>query len=326
MSTRRIALIGAGAMGANHARTIASSDRTELALVVDLDRDRAVEIAGMYGTAWTSDSAMIADVDAAVVATPAEFHTEIVLDLLSSGIPVLVEKPASPDPVEVRAMVDLARYRSVPLQVGFVERFNPVVQAAMEHLQVHGPAIHVTAVRHSPPNPRIATSVIYDLVIHDLDLVFRLTGAFGAEVGSIAGWAPSAAAGPEIAGVCGTTDTGAVFSVSSSRMEQRKIREIRVTTSTVLLDMDLLRRTMTIYRHIQHAAGLDPAGYQAQTLIDIPFVRQEGEPLALQWRAFLDLIDGHRDLGDELDTIEAPHALAGQLVGAPRPVADHAGI
>ncbi|MDJ0960271.1 MAG: Gfo/Idh/MocA family oxidoreductase [Acidimicrobiia bacterium] len=318
--TLNVALIGAGAMGANHARTIAASSRSDLVLVVDTDRSRARDLAVANGTNWADSVGDIRRVDAAVVATPAEAHTAIVLDLLARGVPVLVEKPASTDPNEVAAMITAARTAGVPLQAGFVERFNPVVRTALELLDVHGPALHVMTVRHSPPSPRITTSVIHDLLIHDLDLAFRLTGASAAEYHAGTTWSPQTGAAAEIADITGRTDTGAIFTCSASRMDQRKIREIRVVTATALLELDLLRRTMTVYRHVAQSSGLDPAGYQAQTVVDIPFVRQEGEPLALQWDAFCDLVDGAIDPLPVLESIEPPHQIAAALETQTRPV------
>ena len=311
--TISVALIGAGAMGANHARTVSASPRSRLDLVVDTDAQRARDLAAMSGAAWAESITDLHGIDAAIVATPAEAHTELVLELLANDVPVLVEKPASPDPDEVAAMVAMARRRRVALQAGFVERFNPVVRTALELLEVHGPALHVMTVRHSPPSPRIATSVIHDLLIHDLDLAFVLTGASCIDQHSGTTWSPSSGAQAEIADVTGRTDTGAIFTSSASRMDQRKIREIRVVTETALLELDLLRRTMTVYRHVAQSTGLDPAGYQAQTVVDIPFVRQEGEPLALQWTSFCDLVAGDGDIDQVLDSIEAPHRVAAAL-------------
>lgn len=306
--TTSVALVGAGAMGANHARTIADSPRSRLALVVDVDRSRARELASTYDVPWTADIGQVAGVEAAVIATPAEAHLGPTLQFLSAGIPVLVEKPASTHPGEVGRMVARARFVGAGLQVGFVERFNPVIRTALEILEVHGPVIHVTATRHSPPNPRIATSVVHDLLVHDIDLALMLTKASETRILSASLWHSRGI--PEISDVTGLTDGGAVFTLSASRMNQRKIREIRVVTPTALLELDLLRRTITVYRHVAEAATLVGNGYQAQTLIDIPFVRQEGEPLALQWAAFCDLVDGLIDPADAMAAIEEPHRIA----------------
>ena len=280
----RTALIGAGAMGSNHARTIDTHPNSTLALVVDVDEARARQVAGKYGAMWSADPASVAGVDAAVVATPAHIHSAFVLDLLDSRVPVLVEKPAALDPMEVGVMLDVAETAGVHLAVGFVERFNPVVLAVHEHLAVFGPPVHTQMIRHSPANRAMPTSVVHDLLIHDLDLVDRL-GAHGGVASN-----PPLLMGPtsdrhEAVDVTGRSGSMG-FNLSASRIDQRKVRDLRVVTETALLEADLLRRTMTIYRHVTHGVSRE-SGYQAQTVMDIPFVRQEGEPLSLQWSAFL---------------------------------------
>lgn len=281
------ALLGAGAMGSNHARTIDSHPGSTLSVVVDVDERRARDMAARYGAMWTSDPDNVSGVDAAVVATPAHLHTDLVLGLLTDGVAVLVEKPVALEPLEVATVVDVAAHAGVHLGVGFVERFNPVVLAVHEHLAVFGPAVHVQMIRHSPPNTAMPTSVVHDLLIHDLDLVDRL----GDHLGIVTNpplLLPMEAARYEAVDVTGRS--GRVgFNLSASRIDQRKVRDLRVVTDTAVLEADLLRRTMTVYRHVMHGVSVDN-GYQAQTVIDIPFVRQEGEPLMLQWRHFVDAV------------------------------------
>lgn len=313
MTPLAVGLVGAGMMGSNHARTIASSPRTALAVVMDVERERATSLAAMYGAAWTSSIDSLRGVDAVVVASPAEHHFDAVCGLISQGTPVLVEKPAAVDPEQVRSMVEAARFSGVPFQVGFVERYNPVIRAARDYMAHFGTPIHFSATRHSPPNPRIQTSVVHDLLIHDLDLGLQVMGGPGhVAVGSTT-WSPGEGKPIEIADATATLANGAVMTLSASRMSQRKIRDIRIALETALLELDLLRRTMTVYQHIADAPGFDRAGYQSNTLVDIPFVRQEGEPLAIQWDSFCDLVEGRRDAEAELAGIHAPHSLAAEV-------------
>jgi predicted dehydrogenase len=167
-----IGLIGAGTMGANHARVIGSSPDTTLAVVVDSDIERARALGD--GAIASDDVEAVSDCDAVIVASPTETHTDIALDLLASGIPLLVEKPLAPDVSSVHDMVPASKASDVPLVCGFVERFNAAVMTAGKLLTE--PPIHVVSMRHSPPAPRITTSVIFDLLIHDIDLSVRLAG------------------------------------------------------------------------------------------------------------------------------------------------------
>lgn len=305
-----IAVIGAGAMGANHARTIAAGEQGKLGLVVDSDEESARKLADLYAVPYSLSPDDAATCDAAIVATPAESHLEVAAGLIRQGTPVLVEKPLASDLSEVDALIDLAGHHGTPMMCGFVERFNPVVTTAREHLAIEGDVLHVLGVRHSPPNPRAALSVVHDLLIHDLDLVFTLTGEWGTVDASGTAWSSASTGFDEIADATMLLRSGALATVSASRAGQRKVREFRVSTATALFELDLLRRTLTVYRHVSQEALLFSSGYRAETVVDIPFVRQEGEPLTLQLRHFIDLIEGDVDVSSELATIRPAHQVA----------------
>ena len=312
----RVALVGAGMMGANHARVVAAQPGAELACIVDVDGERARRLADEYDAPWSTDLAAALDADAVIVATPAEAHVGVASAVIAGGLPLLVEKPVAIDADSVAMLVAMSRRSDVPLMGGFVERFNPVVVAARDHLIVHGPVRHFVAVRHSPPSPRVATGVVHDLLIHDLDLMLHLAGV--GEVRQVTGavWRPHPDAPEEIADCTVVLSADALGTASASRVDQRKVREVRIVTPTVLMELDLLRRTMTLYRHVTHGATLDRVGYQAETVIDIPFIRQEGEPLALQLRSFLALVRGEADPEPVRSALVAPHRLAHELVSS----------
>ncbi len=312
----RVALVGAGMMGANHARVVAAEPTAELACVVDVDPERARRLAADYDAAWNTDLGAALDADAVIVATPAETHIRVASTVIAGGRPLLVEKPVALDADSVAMLVAMSRRSGVPLMGGFVERFNPVIVAAREHLAVHGPVRHFVAVRHSPPSPRVATGVVHDLLIHDLDLMLHLVGSADPRRVTGAVWRPHPDAPEEIADCTVVLSDEALGTASASRVDQRKVREVRIVTPTVLMELDLLRRTMTLYRHVTHGATLDRVGYQAETVIDIPFIRQEGEPLALQLRSFLALVRGDADPEPVRSSLAAPHRLAHDLVAA----------
>ncbi len=316
MAPVRIALVGAGTMGANHARVVAAESDVELACVVDVDAERARRLADHYGTEWNTDLAPALEADGVIVATPAETHVALALEVIAAGRPLLVEKPVATDPDSVEMLVEMSRRSDVPLMGGFVERFNPVVVAAEDHLAVHGPVRHIVAVRHSPPSPRVATGVVHDLLIHDLDLILTLGGRRRVRRVVASLWEPHPDASEEIADCTLTLSDGAIGTASASRVGQRKVRELRIVTPTVLMELDLMRRTMTLYRHVAHGATLDRIGYQAETVIDIPFVRQEGEPLALQLRSFCSLVRGDTDPEPVRASLVDPHRVARSVLQA----------
>ncbi len=174
----------------------------------------------------------------------------------------------------------------MPLMCGFVERYNPVV-ATMRGLLDEEP-MHIVGLRHSPETPRSTLSVVFDLLIHEIDLALAYMG--GATPSRVCGATATAGRDPivEVADCILQFSSGAVATLSASRASQRKVRSQLVSTATALYDVDLLRQDLTVYRHRAHEQGVgvgQAAGYRAETVVDIPFVRHTGEPLALQFRA-----------------------------------------
>jgi predicted dehydrogenase len=306
-----VALVGAGQMASNHARVISSSGRAHLAWVVDPERERAARLAELYGGEALSSVEELVErrstYGAAVVASATESHTAVALPLLDLDVPLLVEKPLAPTLGEVEALVLAATQADVPLQCGFVERFNPAVATALSLLPEQ--PWHVQTVRHSPVAPRIATNVVHDLLIHDLDLVARLFPSAGTPTVAAAGLRSTSGRVEIVDCVLGYD--GGVASCSASRAGQRKVRTMSIATETILVEVDLLRQDVTRYHHL----GLEVVDqstftYRAETAIDIPFVRHAGEPLALQLAHFLDLVEGTVDAKAEREGVLMAHLLA----------------
>lgn len=309
----RVALIGAGRMGTNHARVIAASPEASLAVIVDTDLGRAELLASLSGAPASCDLEDALACDAAVVATNVGSHLEIATALMEAGVPVLVEKPLAGHLEEVSAMVATSRRLGVPMACGFVERFNPVVRTALRQMQDYGPALHLVGVRHSPRDAAGGVSVVHDLLIHDVDLALQLcTGTFAGQVTG-GTWTSPQTGVAEIADCTIQLSGGAMATCSASRMSQRKVRSLTLATERAMLDLDLLRRTITVYQHVGHLAALDDAGYRAQTVMDLPFVREAGEPLALQLAHFLTVARGESDPEEERATLLAPHEVVALL-------------
>lgn len=305
VTVKRLALIGAGQMGANHARTAFNSEDFELTYVVDADLNRARRIAEQYGAHSAKDIDGLGKVDCVVVATSTRSHVPLVQHFLQSGIPVLCEKPLTMEIEETETLIQLANAKSIPLQCGFVERFNPAFATAKKILSSE--IVHIQATRHSPPATRIASGVAEDLMIHDLDLALSLALH---EIQTISGRSFfSAVTGEnEISECLMTLENGTLVSLSASRMSQRKIREWRISTNENLLEVDLLRQTIAIYENINQEVGSGGgASYRARTVVDYPFIERAGEPLAMQLSHFSALIDGTIDQTLEASSILKSH-------------------
>jgi predicted dehydrogenase len=191
---------------------------------------------------------------------------------------------------------------------GFVERFNPALSTALGLLDEN--PIHTLTVRHSPTNVRASSSVVHDLLIHDIDAVIRMAADPSTPQVTAALWHPPGSEQSEIADCSLVFPDGFVSTLSASRWSQRKIRDIRIVTESALYEIDLLRVNLTVYRHVRQLGFGDTATYRAETIVDVPFVRHAGEPLALQLQHFLGLASGAIDAASERATILSPHEVA----------------
>lgn len=304
----RVVLVGAGSMGSLHARVLSQSERCELVRIVDPRADVGQAVADRYGAAWTPEIGDLSDADAAIVASATHTHYQVAQEVLDQGIPLLLEKPVCDNLDESEEIVDIARRRGIPLMCGLLERYNPAVLTALALLEE---PVHVIGTRHSPYAPRIKTGVGWDLLVHDVDIAIRCFGGDQPHqvVASAGYFHPSSQHGAEdVLNTVLTFPTGALASVSASRIGQRKLRSLVVHEVDRLVEVDLIRRDVTIYRHISHDASTpDGLGYRQQTIIEIPELVSAREPLATQLERFADLVAGKIDMDAERESILPAH-------------------
>lgn len=293
-------------MGALHARVVSQSERAELTYVVDPRQPAGAAVAERYGATWAPDLATVADVDAVIVAAATEHHLEIGIEVLQRDLPLLMEKPLADSLADSEQLLRLAERRGLPLMCGLLERFNPAIMTA---LSVVTEPRHVSATRHSPYAARIRTGVASDLLIHDVDTVLRLAGAEPSRLrGSFGYLHPDSPSGSEdVAEATLGFPGGMVANVSASRVSQRKVRNFAIAEANRLVEVDMLRNAVTIYRHVLNEASPDGLSYKQQTIIEIPTLVSSREPLATQLDRFLDVATGIADAGSERATILGPH-------------------
>lgn len=309
----RVAVIGAGVMGAYHARVVAQSERAQLVRVVEPRKAVGEPLARRFGCDWVPDVDSFSDVDAIIVASPTPLHTGQVRAAIASGVAVLVEKPVSDRLDDVTSLVESAAQSQVPLMCGFVERFNPAVLTAMALIS---DPVHVTAVRHSPYANRIRIGVGWDLLIHDVDACLRIVKDDPVHVRAGLGHfhPESAGGGEDVAEAVLSFRSGAVATASASRIGQRKIRSISIAELNRTVEVDLLRRDVTIYRHVSADIPTQGGiGYRQQTIIEIAELVSATEPLAAQFDHFLGLLGGRIDLKEELDSILPAHRVIDEV-------------
>lgn len=295
----RVAVVGVGAMGANHARVYASLKGADLVAVVDADLERAQAVADLYGCAAFADpKALIGLVDAASVAVDSRAHTEVGCTLLQAGIACLVEKPLAASEAEALALIDAAA-GGAPLLVGHIERFNPAVSQLREIVRDGHRLLAVEARRMSAVSGRITdVDVVTDLMVHDLDIVLDLVGDEVVDVtarGVMRGGAP----GDDFVTALLTFASGTLATLTASRITQNQIRQLQVTTDQRFFTADYSNQELLIYRQ-GRIGGIDdgPAEDASRYVLDVGtervFVRRI-EPLVAELGHFLAVASGEAE-------------------------------
>jgi len=241
----RCAVIGVGHLGRHHARLLGGLPGAELVALVDSDAERAAAVAEPLGVPVLSSAEQLPDDVAAVsVAVPTSAHQAVVEPLLRRGMHVLVEKPMAATLDQARSMEALARERGLVLHVGHVERFNPAL-AAFRDLDARPRFIE--AHRLAPFNYRtLDTSVVMDLMIHDIDIVLSLARAPLASVDAVG----SRVLGEhvDIASARLTFEDGCVANLTASRVSFEPMRKTRVFADEAFVSMDLGSRKAFVVR------------------------------------------------------------------------------
>lgn len=275
----RVAVVGCGEFGRNHARVYKEMEGADLVGVFDSDAARAATFAAEFGArAFASLDELRGNVDAASVAVPTIAHGEVGCRLMDLGIDVLVEKPMAANLAEADALVESARRNSRILQVGHVERFNPAVLAVESILnrplffEVHRLGVFT---------PRsLDVDVIYDLMIHDLDILLALVGEPVTEVKAVG--IPVLTDKVDIAHARLEFAGGAVANVTASRVSTERVRKVRFFQQHEYISLDYARRDALRVR--VNRPGPEPDfGFEK---LDAPAV----EPLRAELEAFLDSV------------------------------------
>jgi predicted dehydrogenase len=241
----RVGVVGVGHIGKNHARIYSEIANAEFAAVFDTDAARAEEIARTFNTRAVSSLAEFAQaIDAASIATPTNTHFAVASELLSAGKHLLVEKPITETTADAAQLANLASDRGVVLQVGHVERFNPVLRALEERL-THPRFIEAHRLSRYP-NRSTDISVVLDLMIHDLEIILHLVRAPVQNIDAVG--VPVLSRSADIANARLRFENGCIANITSSRISPEQMRKIRVFQEDAYLSLDYQNQAGEIYR------------------------------------------------------------------------------
>ena len=241
----RVGVVGVGHIGKNHARLYSELAGAQFTSIYDSDRGVAEKQGAEFGVKAASSLEEFAEqVDAASIATPTNTHFEIAGELLRRGKHLLVEKPITDNTAHASELAELAAERGLVLQVGHVERFNPVLSALEKRLT--NPRF-IEAHRLSPyPNRSTDIGVVLDLMIHDLEIILHLVRSPVENVDAVG--VPVLSRGEDIANARIRFENGSVANITSSRISPERMRKIRVFQEDVYLSLDYQNQSGEMYR------------------------------------------------------------------------------
>jgi predicted dehydrogenase len=280
----RTAVIGVGYLGRHHARILSSLPGAELVAVVDTNVARANEVASASGTAPLTDYRdLIGKVDAVTVAVPTALHREVALPFLAAGVHVLVEKPMAHSVAEADDMIQTAARAGATLAVGQTERFNPAVIAARPVLSdprfIEGHRLGTF------PERSLDIDVVFDLMIHDVDIVLSLVKAEVEAIEAIG--VPVLTGRVDIANARLKFSNGCIANLTASRISRDRVRKIRFFQPMAYVSIDYASQKLEVFRLVK-GDGPVPAIEGG----DMPVGNEE--PLKRELADFVEAISGRR--------------------------------
>ena len=302
-----VAVFGTGSLGKEHARLyadLAGARKVNFAGVYDVNAEVAKKFAEKYRVkAFTSVEEAIANCSAASIVTPTVTHFDLAKKMLEAGRHVLVEKPMTDNAEEAAYLVRLAQERGLILQVGHVERFNPV----LKYLESVAPEPRFIEAHRLSPYPARSTDigVALDLMIHDLDVVLAFVKSPVVSVDAVGIAVLSKS--EDIANARIRFGNGCVANLTASRVSPERMRKVRVFSGGNLptyVSLDYRAQEGFIYRIARDGeeessllkkllAAKDStivSEFGGKRIVREPAPIEKEEPLKLELQSFVDCV------------------------------------
>ena len=245
----RVGVVGVGTMGQHHVRIISQTPDVSLAGFYDPDRLRAQEICGRHGCeCFATLDELLDESDAVTVAAPTSLHFETGEKCLNRGLHVLMEKPLAHELEAAARLVDLSQKTGLVLMVGHVERYNPVVGKLIDLLRGEQEEIISIDARRLAPfdgSRCLDVDVLYDLLIHDIDLALEIAGSSILSVSAVG--RPVFSQKTDVAHTRIEFQGQVTAAFCTAKCSPQKVRTLTVTTPRRALVADTLSRTLTLY-------------------------------------------------------------------------------
>ena len=306
MHRLKVAVVGVGHLGKEHARVYAEMPGVELFGVVDIQRKQAEKVAQQYNTRYFLNYKDIIDkIQAVSIAVPTKSHYAIAKDFLQHGVHVMIEKPMTGTVLEARELIDISKVKGLVLQAGYIERFNPAI-AAIKRLSVNPKFIECH--RLSPFTFRSADiGVVLDLMIHDIDILLYITNSKVKKFDAVGVNVISDK--EDIANVRIQFQNGCVANVTASRVSITPMRKIRLFSEDSYISIDYQKKDALIYKKSPEltlkslnisdtnvSTIADLKSYVFGDLLKIEHIKMDDyEPLKKELESFVDCIVNHKE-------------------------------
>lgn len=276
-------------MGKNHVRVL--NKLSNLVGISDIDTEQGKKIAKTYGISYYEDYLeLFLEVDAIVIAVPTQFHMEIALSAIERGIHVLVEKPLADSVENATKIVKYADKHNVTLAVGHIERHNPVVSHAKDKIlqSSWGEVLTLSSRRVSSYPERIRdVGVVYDLAVHDLDILSFLSGSRIESVFSLGGHHKNAIF-EDHCSILINFENSLIGQCEVNWLTPMKVRSLNIVTETCFVNLDYINQEVETFKSeyidIQegnlYSSELSIQSHKAQI--------EKGEPLVFELIDFLE--------------------------------------
>jgi predicted dehydrogenase len=268
MTSLKMAVVGVGHLGKEHARILSTLPGVQLVGVVDPRQAQAETIAQRYNTRpFTDHRHLPPDIDAVVIAAPTFAHHSVALDFLRRGAHLLIEKPLTSDLAQADEIVDMAQRSGVLLQLGHIERFNPAFEV-LQRASLRPKYIH--AERCSGFSGRSTdVGVVFDMMIHDLDLILSLAEGPVRRVEALG--AAVLGGHEDVAQARITFASGCIADLMASRVHPASSRLMHLWGPEGQASVDFGRRSLTLIQPAQHLQQrrLDSRRLDAATLTSL---------------------------------------------------------
>lgn len=295
----RVSILGIGKMGKNHLRVLSMLKGVVVAKIFDFDEGELKALSEQYGVPYTLNAEeALEDVDAVVIVTPTSTHFDYFKLCVGKVKNVFVEKPLAASYAQAQEIKLLARDNDMFVQCGFIERFNPVVSELKKILKTTK-VINADFFRTNRLSSRIAdVDVVLDLMIHDIDLALYLNGP----VQDVVAYGTKESGMVAFASALFKHQNGSLSRIIASRMTEKKIRSIQVTTENAYIDAELVRKELQV--HHQSAISRDADDAYIVSSLEQQIEVKPQEALLVELQGFISRCNGDK-------TVDVPDVDAG---------------